>query len=216
MPNSAPIIVYAQACDLCRKMKIKCERKGDECTHCVASNAECTFAPVERKPPKVKRPELLESMEQRIERMEAILGAADLSKESRATSPDEADDRELTDMFSSLAVNQEGEAKFIGRAHCRSYHPDQGLTLQLGSSSPLSLFSPKGLEWTSQHASLKELNLINVDAFQQCHDLGPQIGSDWFQQLPEHDRELPKKKVAVKYVKCECPLLLILKRTDWG
>ena len=94
-------------------MKIKCERKGDECAHCLASNSTCTFAPVERKPPKVKRPELLESMEQRIERMEAILSATDLNK-SRATSPDEASDLQLADKFSPLTVNEDGVEKFIG------------------------------------------------------------------------------------------------------
>ena len=117
MPSPAPLIVYAQACDLCRKMKIKCERRDDECAHCLASNAECTFAPVEKRPPKVKRPELLESMEQRIERMEAILSATDLNTKSRATSPEDADDRELVDKLSSLATNENGNEDFVGMCY---------------------------------------------------------------------------------------------------
>ena len=97
-------------------MKIKCERKGDKCTHCQTSGTECTFAPVERKPPKVKRPELLESMEQRIERMEAILSATCLqSKSSRATSPDDADDSGLAGGSTTILVTEDGTEKFVGK-----------------------------------------------------------------------------------------------------
>lgn len=45
---------YVQACDMCRKKKIKCDGKLPECTHCVNYKTQCVFTQVEKKrnPPK--------------------------------------------------------------------------------------------------------------------------------------------------------------------
>jgi hypothetical protein len=43
-----------QACDMCRKKKIKCDGKMPSCTHCINYKTECVFTQVEKKrnPPK--------------------------------------------------------------------------------------------------------------------------------------------------------------------
>jgi hypothetical protein len=43
-----------QACDMCRKKKIKCDGKMPSCTHCLNYKTECIFTQVEKKrqPPK--------------------------------------------------------------------------------------------------------------------------------------------------------------------
>jgi hypothetical protein len=43
-----------QACDMCRKKKIKCDGKMPACTHCINYKTECVFTQVEKKrnPPK--------------------------------------------------------------------------------------------------------------------------------------------------------------------
>lgn len=43
-----------QACDMCRKKKIKCDGKLPACTHCINYKTECVFTQVEKKrnPPK--------------------------------------------------------------------------------------------------------------------------------------------------------------------
>ena len=44
----------SQACDMCRKKKIKCDGKMPSCTHCINYKTECVFTQVEKKraPPK--------------------------------------------------------------------------------------------------------------------------------------------------------------------
>lgn len=43
-----------QACDMCRKKKIKCDGKLPACTHCINYKTDCVFTQVEKKrnPPK--------------------------------------------------------------------------------------------------------------------------------------------------------------------
>ena len=43
-----------QACDMCRKKKIKCDGKLPACTHCTNYKTDCVFTQVEKKrnPPK--------------------------------------------------------------------------------------------------------------------------------------------------------------------
>lgn len=43
-----------QACDCCRKKKIKCDGKMPACSHCINYKTECIFTQVEKKraPPK--------------------------------------------------------------------------------------------------------------------------------------------------------------------
>lgn len=44
----------AQACDMCRKKKIKCDGRMPKCSHCINYKTDCVFTPVEKKrnPPK--------------------------------------------------------------------------------------------------------------------------------------------------------------------
>lgn len=48
------LIVVWQACDMCRKKKIKCDGKMPKCSHCINYKTECIFTQVEKKrnPPK--------------------------------------------------------------------------------------------------------------------------------------------------------------------
>ena len=71
---------------------------------------------MEKKPLKMKRPEQLSCMEQRIERMEAILKTSGLGNGviSDPRSFDDIDEADLADRFSSLIVTESGESKYIG------------------------------------------------------------------------------------------------------
>ena len=46
--------IRRQACDMCRKKKIKCDGKMPKCSHCINYKTECVFTQVEKKrnPPK--------------------------------------------------------------------------------------------------------------------------------------------------------------------
>jgi hypothetical protein len=48
------MLTTLQACDMCRKKKIKCDGKMPACTHCINYKTECVFTQVEKKrnPPK--------------------------------------------------------------------------------------------------------------------------------------------------------------------
>lgn len=50
----ATLTPLPQACDMCRKKKIKCDGKLPACTHCINYKTECVFTQVEKKrnPPK--------------------------------------------------------------------------------------------------------------------------------------------------------------------
>jgi hypothetical protein len=55
------MLTALQACDMCRKKKIKCDGKLPACTHCINYKTECVFTQVEKKrnPPKgYTRPQL--------------------------------------------------------------------------------------------------------------------------------------------------------------
>lgn len=47
-------VTHPQACDMCRKKKIKCDGKLPKCSHCTNYKTECVFTQVEKKrnPPK--------------------------------------------------------------------------------------------------------------------------------------------------------------------
>ena len=40
---------FGQACDMCRKKKIKCDGKMPACSHCINYKTECIFTQVEKK-----------------------------------------------------------------------------------------------------------------------------------------------------------------------
>ena len=48
------LTMIRQACDMCRKKKIKCDGKMPKCSHCINYKTECIFTQVEKKrnPPK--------------------------------------------------------------------------------------------------------------------------------------------------------------------
>lgn len=89
-----------QACDMCRKKKIKCDGKQPKCSHCINYKTECIFTQVEKKrnPPKgsvvdalsviclqVKltkgRAKYIEGLENRLGRMESLLKLSGLLNE---------------------------------------------------------------------------------------------------------------------------------------
>lgn len=50
----ADMALGLQACDMCRKKKIKCDGKMPKCSHCINYKTDCVFTQVEKKrnPPK--------------------------------------------------------------------------------------------------------------------------------------------------------------------
>ncbi|KAL8941912.1 MAG: hypothetical protein Q9211_001607 [Gyalolechia sp. 1 TL-2023] len=61
------------ACDMCRKKKIKCDGKMPACSHCINSKIECNFTHVEKKRAPPKGAKYIEGLENRLGRMEALL-----------------------------------------------------------------------------------------------------------------------------------------------
>jgi hypothetical protein len=48
------LLFAVQACDMCRKKKIKCDGRLPACSHCINYKTDCVFTQVEKKrsPPK--------------------------------------------------------------------------------------------------------------------------------------------------------------------
>ena len=81
-PNELDVeLMRWQACDMCRKKKIKCDGKMPACTHCINYKTECVFTQVEKKrnPPKgyAKLPHL------NIQNIADLLPGQNISKGSR-------------------------------------------------------------------------------------------------------------------------------------
>ncbi|KAG8525701.1 uncharacterized protein KY384_000461 [Bacidia gigantensis] len=177
---------FAQACDLCRRMKIKCDRKDNECVHCLTTGSECVFALIERKQPKVKRPEQLSVMEERIARMEAIIMSSGLDRRYREPTPDNADDEELADKFSSLVFDGSGKnARYISPA------------------SNYSLLSPPGIRWITQKVGSKDLETVMAEPSLDDLATWRDFKAELYQPLPDKEREpLPNIDTAIEYVEC--------------
>jgi len=195
----------ARACDMCRKKKIKCDGK-QPCGHCQSYKIDCAFTFTEKKRAQPKGAKYIESLENRLGRMEHLLrltgilganeggntdlgvleqrlsekansirasvspvsdhrralgrgshsgsgaGASPLGqdhspspKTSTVASPrtsmavgeeqdteDKDDDGGLAELMDSLITNDRGETRYIG------------------SSSGVSIFSPRGLKWVTE------------------------------------------------------------------
>ncbi|WPG98486.1 Hypothetical protein R9X50_00127700 [Acrodontium crateriforme] len=63
----------ARACDMCRKKKIKCDGKMPKCSHCANYKTECIFTQGEKKRAPPKGAKYIESLENRLGRMESLL-----------------------------------------------------------------------------------------------------------------------------------------------
>lgn len=71
----------ARACDMCRKKKIKCDGKEPKCSHCQNYKTECIFTQVEKKRNPPKGAKYIESLENRLGRMESLLRLSGLLTE---------------------------------------------------------------------------------------------------------------------------------------
>ncbi|CAG8464013.1 119_t:CDS:2 [Diversispora eburnea] len=60
-----------QACDACRKKKVKCSGDKPTCNNCLRLNIDCTYSPSTRK--RGPRVGLVESLEKRLQQMERLL-----------------------------------------------------------------------------------------------------------------------------------------------
>ncbi|KAI9315334.1 hypothetical protein BX666DRAFT_1817538, partial [Dichotomocladium elegans] len=58
----------AQACDICRRKKVKCDGIKPTCTNCHKSGRECTYNPVVKK--RGPRQGYIEMLEKRLDKME--------------------------------------------------------------------------------------------------------------------------------------------------
>ncbi|KAK9454864.1 fungal-specific transcription factor domain-containing protein [Dipodascopsis uninucleata] len=63
----------AHACDCCRKKKIKCDGNIPSCTNCINYKTECVFTYTEKKRNPPKGSKYIESLENRLERMEDLI-----------------------------------------------------------------------------------------------------------------------------------------------
>ncbi|KAG7288973.1 hypothetical protein NEMBOFW57_005333 [Staphylotrichum longicolle] len=97
-----------QACDMCRKKKIKCDGKLPACTHCTNYKTECVFTQVEKKrnPPKgsLASPEPAKDGEK--------MRSATPEKDGQDDDREEV--AELSEMMCSLVTNHNGETRYIG------------------------------------------------------------------------------------------------------
>ncbi|KAJ1978331.1 hypothetical protein H4R35_001950 [Dimargaris xerosporica] len=78
-----------QACDTCRRRKIKCDNQLPRCSHCLAQDLECLYAerPKKRGPPKG----YIDSIETRLAKMETLLMTmTQLDDDEAAEAPESA------------------------------------------------------------------------------------------------------------------------------
>jgi hypothetical protein len=76
-----------QACDACRKKKVKCSGEKPSCNNCTRLGTHCTYLPSTRK--RGPRVGLVESLEKRLQQMEKLLQPL---KEQKLTMDDDDDD----------------------------------------------------------------------------------------------------------------------------
>ncbi|KAJ5095674.1 hypothetical protein NUU61_005030 [Penicillium alfredii] len=74
-------VFLVQACDMCRKKKIKCDGKMPKCSHCINYKTDCVFTQVEKKRNPPKGAKYIEGLENRLGRMESLLRLSGLLSE---------------------------------------------------------------------------------------------------------------------------------------
>jgi hypothetical protein len=114
LPTYSSILTILQACDTCKKKKIRCDISRDSCTQCIKSNIPCTFSPIKakkgpRRPPgyalnpqsreaarlSSDRYKHVEKLEERLKRMEAMLQSELRSRRAASDVEGEQSDADL-------------------------------------------------------------------------------------------------------------------------
>ncbi|KAG9233335.1 fungal-specific transcription factor domain-containing protein [Amylocarpus encephaloides] len=182
------------ACDLCKRMKIRCKRQGedDDCEHCVARKSTCSTTFVTRKR-RFKRlstndapRDTPKDLESRIRRLEAVLVASGINPNAdpAAIAQEVESPIDLSDQLSSLLVDKGGTTQF------------------LGASSGFALFLPRGIRWVSEQVG-SQFWSRHVDGLCKAGEhLPPKGDSEFWHPMKASEREpLPPKHVADTYIK---------------
>ncbi|KAI9679109.1 MAG: hypothetical protein M1829_001779 [Trizodia sp. TS-e1964] len=157
-----------RSCDLCKRLKIKCEKDGPKCSHCLARNVECILSLTEKKRPerRKKRADYVSAVESRIKRMEALLSQSRVIRETKRPIDNKEllvvpnqDEPVLIDQFSNLLINEKGEARGIKWVHERLDCPNLINSFNSLCSEPDS--KPSWIEfgpniWRPIHDSIRE------------------------------------------------------------
>ncbi|KAE8551777.1 hypothetical protein EYB25_005667 [Talaromyces marneffei] len=190
------------SCDLCKQMKIKCQRKNEheKCARCTARKLDCMTTPVIRKRPKTtkNRDSYYQDIEERIKQMESAIIASGLQgpagllvggkeDEGETTSSDKIEiQAKLSNQLTNLVIDSNGSFNFIG------------------SASGFSLFSPHGVRWISQKVGDKN-ELAQLYRILSKHDYeswGHGNVDLWAPKPRSEHSPLPTKEVALEYVNC--------------
>jgi hypothetical protein len=115
LPTYSSILTILQACDRCKKKKIRCDISRDSCSQCIKSNIPCTFTRIKakgpRRPPGYARAlnpqsreaarlssdryKHVEKLEERLKRMEAMLQSELRSRPAASDVEGEQSDADL-------------------------------------------------------------------------------------------------------------------------
>lgn len=134
------ILIDLQACDTCKKKKIRCDPSLDSCTQCTKSNIPCTFSPIKvkkgpRRPPGYAmnmqsletkrlssgRYKHVEKLEERLKRMEALLQAESTSQPATTEVEGQQSDADLrSDYIRTRRRSKSPESKRIQKRKRRT------------------------------------------------------------------------------------------------
>ena len=149
-------------------------------------------------------------MEHRIERIEEAFNASGLMNSVQQDFVEDKSQDDLVDKFATLVVNEKGESKYIGKLpsliataffSAPSYHEP------VGSASPFSLLSPRGISWVSQKTGSRDLAKVIAEQAKWDWATWREFRIETWQPIPEDEREpLPTRAIASKYVECKFPI----------
>ncbi|CAG8496145.1 20004_t:CDS:2 [Rhizophagus irregularis] len=166
-----------QACDACRKKKVKCSGDKPSCNNCTRLGTTCTYLPSTRK--RGPRVGLVESLEKRLQQMEKLLqplkeqGIVDTPEDKKPIKKPRLDSKNTETDNSNIPVNPYNER-----------HSQQSFSSQ---TEFINIFSqPPQTEQQQQHSQQKQTSNIDTaapgyvnqrEAFVHC-DRDPPIKSE--------------------------------------
>ncbi|KAG2181152.1 hypothetical protein INT43_008734 [Umbelopsis isabellina] len=193
-----------QACDVCRRKKIKCDGVKPACGNCVRMKQECSYIPSNKK--RGPRQGYIELLEKRLDKMEKLLqnSPADGSPEETA-----APDYEIPPYQSAKKARQfstdsddHGKSYGNGKSNSMDYSPAPSPT---SASSRLSQFSP-----ILSHSSNSLTSRSQTDDVMPSPEIIEHLVAVFFEHLYPMMPILHPKFFMEKIRKKQCPEVLLL------
>lgn len=166
-------------------MKVKCEWDQEAiCNRCAKHKTECIFTIPERKK-REKKETYLTSLEDRLNRMEAVMLQSGISMPGKETDKPESEEIGIGDIPDKMSV-----LKIF----------DDGTALFLGSSSGFSIFGSQGLQWVTEITGSDEFAKLIMKIPSPKTAVEASAPSMWY-KLPDDQHEpLPNRDCAMIYI----------------